>query len=127
DTAPSRYALDFIGYPGRLADMLEGRAMAWLGGLADRANHQDGDPPPSDEHALLSWGKKRIEAAIGRVLHPRMLRELTDMFAELLRVRDRFVTLARHSEALLLGERTRYLLVAAPSGAAVADVLFISE
>jgi anion-transporting ArsA/GET3 family ATPase len=125
DTAPSRHALDFISYPGRLADMLEGRAMSWLGGMADRAA-VDAEEPPSDEGGLIAWGKKRIEAAVGRVLNPRTLRELTDMFAELLRVRERFVTLARHSEELLLGPEARYLLVAAPTRAAQADLTFIA-
>ena len=38
DTAPSRNALDFVSYPGRLAVLFEGRAVAWLGSLAQRVN-----------------------------------------------------------------------------------------
>ena len=37
DTAPSRHAIDFVTYPARLAALLGGRSVAWLAGLAQRA------------------------------------------------------------------------------------------
>jgi len=121
DTAPSRYALDFLSYPGKLASLLEGKAVSWLGSLAQRA--QGGEP--EETGGAFSWGRKRVEGALGRVLGARFLVNMTALFADLSRVRERFATLARRSEALLLGDASRYVLVAAPTGAAHADVKFL--
>ncbi len=131
DTAPSRNALEFIAYPGRLAQLLEGRAMSWIGNLAQKAASQEtaayGHNPPSDDGGLLAWGRKRVEAAVSRVLNPTMTRNLTQLFADLSIVRDDFAGLARVSEELLLGPNAKYLLVAAPTGSACADVEYLSE
>lgn len=124
DTAPSRYALDFVSYPGRLAVLFEGRAVSFFANLAKKAEDDDGGPP-KDEKGLIAWGKKRVEAAIGRILDPQLLRELAALFALLSLVRHRFAELARKSEALLLGDSARYLLVAAPTGSADADLDYI--
>ncbi len=124
DTAPSRYALDFVSYPGRLAALFEGRAVSFFANLAKKAE-EDGDGPPKDEKGLIAWGKKRVEAAIGRILDPRLLRELAALFGLLSLVRGRFADLARKSEALLLGDSARYVLVAAPTGSADADLDYI--
>ncbi|RLB51163.1 MAG: hypothetical protein DRJ42_17380 [Deltaproteobacteria bacterium] len=124
DTAPSRYALDFVAYPGRLASLFEGRAVTFFANLAKKAA-DDGGGPPKDEKGLLAWGKKRAGAAIGRVLDPRFLTDLAALFGLLALVRERFVQLARNSEELLLGNDTRYLLVTAPTGSATADVDYI--
>jgi len=127
DTAPSRYALDFVSYPGRLAQLLEGRAVGWFGGLAQRAASQAGEPgPPEDERGLVAWGKKRVESALTRILDPRTIRDLAGLFGELSLVRGRFADLARASERLLLGPDARYVLVAAPSGSAEADARYIA-
>jgi anion-transporting ArsA/GET3 family ATPase len=55
DTAPSRHAIDFVTYPGRLAALLGGRTVAWLAGLAQRAA-----TPPGEARSggLLSWGRR---------------------------------------------------------------------
>jgi len=124
DTAPSRYALDFVTYPGRLAALFEGRAVGFFANLAAKAEQDDGGPP-KDEKGLIAWGKKRVEAAISRVLDPQFLRDLASLFGLLATVRGRFAELARKSEALLLGETSRYLLVAAPTGSAEADLSYI--
>lgn len=124
DTAPSRYALDFVSYPGRLANLFEGRAVSFFANLAKKAE-DDGGGPPKDEKGLIAWGKKRAEAALGRVLDPQILRDLAGLFGALSSVRGRFAELARESESLLLGDRSRYILVAAPTGSAEADVGYI--
>ncbi|MEM9190670.1 MAG: ArsA-related P-loop ATPase [Myxococcota bacterium] len=130
DTAPSRYALDFVSYPGKIASLFEGRAVGWFGNLAQKARAQgreEEEAPPADSGGLLAWGKKRVEATLARILDPRTIQELTDLFAELALVRHRFASLARTSESLMLGPRTHFLLVAAPTGAAAADVDFIAR
>jgi anion-transporting ArsA/GET3 family ATPase len=43
DTAPSRHAIDFVTYPGRLAALLSGRPVGWLAGLAQRAATPPGE------------------------------------------------------------------------------------
>lgn len=125
DTAPSRQGLDFVGYPGRLATLYEGRAVTWLGNLS-RGSSND-EEHEEESGGLFAAGRKRIEGLFGKLLNPRTLRDLAGMFAELALVKDRFAKLARISEHLLLGPDTRYLLVAAPSGSAAADVRFLSR
>lgn len=123
DTAPSRQGLDFVGYPGRLATLYEGRAVTWLGNLA--GTHDE--PEERESGGLLAAGRKKVEELFGRLVNPRTLRDLAGMFAELALVKERFARLARVSEHLLIGPDTRYLLVAAPSGSAAADARFLSR
>ncbi|OIP41849.1 MAG: hypothetical protein AUK47_05710 [Deltaproteobacteria bacterium CG2_30_63_29] len=122
DTAPSRYALDFLTYPTRLSSLLEGRAVKWLGNLASRAEGED-----TRASRFSSWGRRRVEAAIGAVLGVSLVRDTTHLFAEISLVRKRFADIAAQLGKLLLGKGARYLLVAAPTGAAQADVEFLLE
>jgi len=123
DTAPSRNALDFVTYPGRLAVLFEGRAVGWLGQLANRVNSGEKVENPG----LFAGAERRIEALFARILSARFLRDLTQLFADLALVKDRFARFARTAESLMLGDRTHYLLVAAPSGSAQADVVFLNK
>ncbi len=122
DTAPSRHALDLVTYPGRLASLLEGRAMAWLGSLAQRAAGGGGK-----SGGAFAWGRRRIEDVIARVVGARLLADVTQMFADLSIVRVRFSAVAREAEQILFGPATRFVLVAAPTGAARADALFLAK
>jgi anion-transporting ArsA/GET3 family ATPase len=124
DTAPSRQGLDFVAYPGRLATLYEGRAVGWLGNLARGGAGED---EQAEGGGLMAAGRKRVEGLFGKLVNPRTLRDLAGLFAELALVKDRFAKLARISEHLLLGAETRYLLVAAPSGSAAADVHFLGR
>lgn len=123
DTAPSRNALDFVSYPGRLAVLFEGRAVGWLGSLAQRV--QKGEVEESG--GFFAGPQKRVEQLFSRILNARFLRDLTQLFADLALVKDRFARFARIAEALMLGERTVYVLVAAPSGSAQADAVFLAK
>jgi len=132
DTAPSRYALDLVSYPGQLAALFEGRAVAWFGSLAQRAAEDDSDkavaPQPAGAgSAVIAWGRRRVEGALGRVLGGRAITDVANLFIELARVRERFALLARQAEELLLGESTRFVLVAAPTGSAAADLLYLAR
>lgn len=113
DTAPSRNAVDFVNYPKRLAKLLGGRAVGWMATIAKR-----GTIPPR--------GTKmgRVERLLVRVLGP-AVRDVAGLFAELARVREEFVWLNEHTAELLLGPRSRYLLVAAPTGAAKDDTEYL--
>ncbi len=127
DTAPSRQGLDFVSYPGRLATLYEGRAVTWLGNLAGREDGDDNGEVRDASGGLLAAGKKRVESLFGRLLNPQTLRDLAGLFAELSLVKERFAQLARVSEHLLVGQETRYLLVAGPTGSASADASFLSR
>lgn len=120
DTAPSRYALDFVAYPARLAGLLESRAMGFFGNLAGRADE-------ATTGGAAGWARRRVEGTLGRTLGARFIADMSGLFTELLKVRERFAGLARESERLLLGESSRYVLVAAPTGAALADARFLAR
>ncbi len=122
DTAPSRHAIDFVTYPGRLAALLGGRTVGWLAGLAERAG--EGKP---DQRKARSWSAGKIERLLAGVAGPHLLRDTAALFAELATVRERFVMLTESASNLLLGERTAYLLVAAPTAAARDDVLYLAK
>ncbi len=121
DTAPSRHAIDFVTYPGRLAALLGGRTIAWLAGIAERA--ADGKP----SGGALSWGVGRIESLLARVTGPNLLGDTASLFGDLARVRERFVALTQHAANLLLGDRTAYVLVVAPTAAARDDAMYLHK
>ncbi len=120
DTAPSRNALAFVSTPGRLADLLGGRAVGFLASIAARAN----SPRSSGLFARLGGS---VEGLVGRVVGPNLLSETAALFTELARVRTRFVDLAGRASELMLGPRARWLLVGAPTAAARDDLVFMSE
>ncbi len=116
DTAPSRFAVDFVGYPDRLAKLLGGRAVGWLAQLAQRGQgrHDDsGAPKVTRIERLLAW-----------VLGP-VVGDAAALFAEMALVLDSFVALNQQTSQLLLGPATKYLIVAAPTAAAQADAHYL--
>jgi anion-transporting ArsA/GET3 family ATPase len=123
DTAPSRHAVDFVTYPARLAALLGGRTVGWLAGLAQRT----AGAAPSERGGLLSWGTAHVESLIARVTGPNLFADTASLFGDLAVVRERFVHLTQEAADLLLGPRTAYLLVAAPSGAARDDVAYLAR
>jgi len=125
DTAPSRHAIDFVTYPGRLAAMLGGRTVAWLAGLAQRAAATSGESKPSG--GILAWGKSHIEQLLSRVTGPNLVSDTASLFADLATVREPFVELTERAGELLLGPRAAYVLVAAPTAAARDDVLYLAR
>lgn len=125
DTAPSRHAIDFVTYPARLGALLGGRRVAWLAGLAARAGAAA--PGERSSRGLLAWGAGHVESLIARVTGPILVTDTASLFGELARVRERFVLLAKHAAQLLLGARSAYVLVAAPTAAARDDVLVLAK
>jgi anion-transporting ArsA/GET3 family ATPase len=123
DTAPSRHAIDFITYPGRLAAVLGGRVVTWLSSLAqspDDSFDEESESPDPEESGYL-------EKLLGRVTGPVLARETGRLFRDLSFVRGRFVALTRRASNLLLGPRASYTLVAAPTAAAHDDVLYLAK
>ncbi len=123
DTAPSRHALAFLTYPTRLLGLLEARALAWLAALASTA-----DPSKADVHprtGLFEWGRSKAEAIMGKLVGLDGLHNLSALFADMLSVRERWADLARRTNALLRDPGTRYLIIGAPTGGAMADAAFL--
>lgn len=126
DTAPSRHAIEFVTYPGRLASLLGGRAVTWLASLTRRS--KDAARAGGGRSAAKASRKAgTIERMVGRVTGPWLAQETALLFGDLARVRERFVSLTRRAEELLLGERSAYALVVAPTGAAHDDVLYLAD
>ncbi len=126
DTAPSRHAIDFVTYPSRLAALLGGRTVAWLAGLAERAAHAGTAEGASAPRGLFAWGTGHVERVVARVTGPNLVPDTASLFAELALVRERFVALTRRASELLLGPRSSYALVAAPTAAARDDVVYLA-
>jgi anion-transporting ArsA/GET3 family ATPase len=122
DTAPSRHAIDFVTYPGRLATLLGGRAVSWLANLTRRAT-----TPPGARTSWLARATGQVEGLLARVTGPNLLRDTAALFADLALIRERFLELTRRASELLLGEHVAYALVAAPTAAARDDVRFLAE
>lgn len=122
DTAPSRHAIDFVTYPGRLAALLGGRTVAWLAGLAERAAGK-----PAAPKGVLGWGAGRVESLLERVTGPHLIADTASLFGDLARVRGRFVALTEHASELLLGAHTSYVLVVAPTAAARDDAIYLHK
>jgi len=125
DTAPSRHAIDFVTYPGKLAALLGGRVVAWLANLAARP--AEGERPKRGSGRLLTWGVERVQGLVARVTGPILVRDTASLFRDLAGVRERFVGLAHGASELLLGERASYALVTAPTAAARDDAVFLAR
>jgi anion-transporting ArsA/GET3 family ATPase len=116
DTAPSRFAVDFVRFPGRLAMLLGGRAVGWLAGIAQR-----GKPRQDDS---VDAKATRVERLLAWVLGP-VVGDVAGLFSEMARVIDPFVALNHQTSQLLLGPQTKYVIVAAPTAAAQADARYL--
>ena len=113
DTAPSRNAVDFIGYPKRLAKLLGGRAVGWMAAIGKRTSIS-----PHEEKM------GRVEKLLVRAMGP-VARDVAGLFSEMACVREQFIVINDHSGDLLLHKDSRYLLVASPTGAARDDVDYL--
>lgn len=113
DTAPSRNAVDFISYPRSLAKLLGGRAVGWMATIGKRTSIA----PQDDKMG-------RVEQLLVRALGP-VARDVAGLFAEMARVRKRFILLNEHTSELLLRPETRYFLVASSTAAARDDVDYL--
>jgi anion-transporting ArsA/GET3 family ATPase len=126
DTAPSRHALAFLNYPTRLLDMLEAKALSWLASAAENSDEPD-DGSGSTAGAIFAWGKAKLEALFARVIGLPGLRSLSAMFGDLFTVRERWASLARRTQTMLADPATRYLLIGAPTGGALDDIVYLSQ
>jgi anion-transporting ArsA/GET3 family ATPase len=113
DTAPSRNAVDFISYPKSLAKLLGGRAVGWMAAIGKRTSIVSQDDRMG-----------RVEQLLVRALGP-VARDVAGLFADMARVRKRFILLNEHTSKLLLRPETRYFVVASSTAAARDDVGYL--
>ncbi|MBI5533942.1 MAG: AAA family ATPase [Deltaproteobacteria bacterium] len=125
DTAPSRHALAFLTYPGRLLGLLEARSLAWLAALAHVADVSNLEEHPRT--GLLEWGRSKVEALVGKVVGLEGLRNLSALFGDMVAVRERWAGLARRTNTMLRDPTTRYFIIGAPTGGAMADVSYLAN
>jgi len=123
DTAPSRHALEFIDYPTRLVQMLEARTLRWIASMASYAGVSLADQPRG--RGLLAWGKRRIQALLGKVAGNLALSDVSALFQDLIQVRERWLELLGQVQQRLDSEQTRYLVVSAPGDASLADAEYL--
>ncbi|MBK7583617.1 MAG: hypothetical protein IPI67_25915 [Myxococcales bacterium] len=132
DTAPSRHALEFLDYPGRLGRMLEARTLEWMVGLAKLAGSAL-DDRPDDRRAsrhpkgcgLLAWGKKRVGHLVSNLVGVVAIRDIAALFAEFMPVREKWLDLTRRVEERIRMPSTRYVIVTGPSGSSLDDAAYL--
>jgi anion-transporting ArsA/GET3 family ATPase len=112
DTAPSRNAIDFVDYPRRLAELLGGRVVAWLASVARRGK------------TSRQQASNRVERLLVKAMGPAIF-DAAELFSEMARILPRFVELNALLAELLLGAKTDYLLVAAPSRGGREDATYL--
>jgi len=126
DTAPSRNALAFLSYPSRLLELLEAKTLTWLSALAPPSDGASTTEAPKPSR-LWSWSRNKVEQLFGRVVGLTALRNLSLLFGDLVSVRQRWAQLVHETENLLRHATTRYLLVGAPTGGAIADLHYLDQ
>jgi anion-transporting ArsA/GET3 family ATPase len=102
DTAPSRHAIDFVTYPGRLAALAR-RAHRELARGPRPARGARRAPSGKAPSGLLSWGTGHVEHLLARVTGPNLVRDTGALFGDLALVRERFVDLTQQADDLFLG------------------------
>ncbi len=119
DTAPSRHALELFDYPKKLVKMLDERTLRFMVGLARLAGATLEDRP--DESRLFAWGKRRAGALVSHLVGETAIVNIAALFVELEAARERWLALVQSVEERLASPDTRYVVIAAPSGAALDD------
>ena len=125
DTAPSRHALAFLTYPSRLLGLLEAKALTWLAAMAATSDPSISQSRPKS--GLFEWGRSKAESLMGKIVGLDGLRSLSELFGDMVSVRERWAGLAHRTEALFRNPSTRYLIIVAPTGGALADARYLAS
>ncbi len=123
DTAPSRHALELFDYPQKLIKMLDERTLRFMIGLARIAGAALEQRP--DESRLFAWGKRRAGALVSHLVGETAIINIAALFVELEAARERWLALVQSVRTRLESRNTRYLVIAAPSGAALDDAAYL--
>jgi anion-transporting ArsA/GET3 family ATPase len=122
DTAPSRHALEFFDYPGRLARML--RRARCAGSRACLFRRCRARRPTDARDSGL--GSAASGALVGNLVGAAAIHDIAALFGELL-VRERWPELVQRVERRLADAETLFLVVTGPSGAALDDADYLMQ
>ncbi len=119
DTPPTSEALDFLDAPERLIEALDSPAMRWL--------VQSLQPTGGISMRLLARGVAALLRTMGRLTGRGFLEELASFVGELNELFGGFKQRANQVSRAFREPDFAYLLVAAPSAAALEEVRFFAE
>ncbi len=107
DAAPSRHAIDLLALPGRLTEVIDGRAIEWLGELA-RASLESGG---GFRARLLQRARHWIVRALASSIGSRTINDALGLVAFAAAVRPELSTWIGGASQLLSPARARVALV----------------
>jgi anion-transporting ArsA/GET3 family ATPase len=119
DTPPTSEALDFLDAPERLVETLDSPAMRWL--------VQALEPSGGLSMRLLARGVAALLRTMGRLTGRGFLEDMAAFVGELNELFGGFKQRASEVSRAFRGSEFAYLLVAAPSAAAVEEARFFAE
>ncbi len=118
DAAPSRHAIDLLALPARLAEVIDGRAILWLGELA-RASLTPGRGIGA---RVLNTARHWIVRALASSIGSRSINDALGLLAFAADVRPELSTWIAGASQLLAPARARIALVTTARNGAVDDV-----
>ncbi len=118
DAAPSRHAIDLLALPERLVEVIDGRAIQWLGDLA-RASLTPGRGIGA---RLLNTARHWIVRALSSSIGSRSINDALGLLAFAADVRPELSTWIAGAARLLAPARARIVLVTTARHGAVDDV-----
>lgn len=118
DTAPARHGLDLLALPARLAEVIDGRALAWAGELAKIAV----TPGGALRGRLARWGQRRLVAAFSSAIGEAPIAAALALLAFAADLRPELSRLAASAGALLAPAAVRIAVVTAARPGAVDEV-----
>ncbi len=118
DAAPSRHAIDLLALPERLAEVIDGRAIQWLGELA-RASLTPGRGLGA---RLLQTARHWIVRALASSIGSRSINDALGLLAFAADVRPELSTWVAGASQLLAPARARIALVTTARHGAVDDI-----
>lgn|GEM_PF-2197198 len=118
DTAPSRHGIELLTLPRRLQDLVDSRALRWLGDLSrERLDERRG------VGRLLNWGKRRFVAGFERSLGSTVVADTMEVLTAVALARQELSAAVRRAERMLCGPDVDRWVVLSPSLGGVSAAL----
>ncbi len=119
DTPPTSHALDFLEAPNRMADAVSSRALQWM--------YKPGAFTGRSGLGLFSVGTSYVVKTIGRFTGAQLLNDLGVFLRTFSTLFEGFEERARGVQALLLGDKTTFVVVTAPDTLTVEEALYFHD
>ncbi|MGB3737338.1 MAG: ArsA-related P-loop ATPase [Ilumatobacter sp.] len=113
DTPPSRNALTILDAPGRMADFFGSRLLRWL--------------TVPYRSRLFTFASKPFYKIADTILGSRFLQDIADFFVLFQAMESGFVKRAKEVEALLVDQRTAFVVVSTLEAAPAHEAKFLAE